>query len=185
MSVEPPETLDIDNLDQYSEAEIAAFNERQRERLEARLEERGVSMSDADVEALRLIQGKQQAYAAEKDRPTATVDFDGQPIEVYVEPPPKFETLYDEFVGLQASDAAGMKDIIRKVAEVLAALCAEDGYDNPDVWYWAYVDDDEVGMDWLWEAYETLSEPMEAALDEKNSQSSDSRVRNEGHPSTR
>lgn len=148
----PPEDLDLDNLDQYSEAEIEAYNEAKREELSASLDDH---VADLDAEKQRGVE--ELAQAAEETRDTVTREFpSGLEIEVYERVTPAAERHHNRLQHLERRDDTPREETIRANCKALAAMCATERFSDPDVWVAATR---RSGAQWLGEMTAEILEP--------------------------
>lgn len=151
--VEVPESLDFSNLDQYTDEQIAAYNQRVESRLKDNLDEMGTR----EQEAVNALRSQAQATAQ-----TATVHLDranDDPLELEVRTrfPPRIEDLHQQYQRIQANgDMATAKAI---ACEMIAGMVVTEGFDDPMVWRVAASGED-AGMVWLLEAADTILQPV-------------------------
>jgi len=175
--VEVPEKLDWDNLDQYSEAEIEAYNEQRRDEIQT-AEEKFNEQQEEAVDRLR--------ESAQQSLETEEVELDsGLELEVRARIPPEVEDMQEE---LDQAVATGDIALARRLAAAMNATMVEspDEYADTDVWLVASRDGD-AGIQWLVETSQKLTEPAEDRMpdnDEGNEkQSNDLPGRNAGKQS--
>jgi hypothetical protein len=150
MSVEPPESLDFENLDQYSEEEIEAYNEQKEQEIAERIADLR-EQEQAAVEALRS--------DAQDSIETATVELpSGLELDIRTRFTQRAERLQEELADLEQQDAS-VADIRWTNAELLAEMCETKGYDQPAPWDIAARDDD-AGLVWMMEVTDAVIEPI-------------------------
>jgi len=152
--VEPPDKLDYGNLDQYSDAEIEAWNEQREQEIRERTEELN-RQEQAAVDTLRR--------DAQESHDTATVELgSGVELEVRTRIPPEVEELADQ---LQTAQQNRDMSLMRRLAAALnaAMVVSPDGYTSTEVWLVASRDG-EAGLQWLMETNDTITGPVEDNL---------------------
>ncbi len=147
-----PESIDLDNLDQYTEEEIEAYNEQ----VEAHLSQKIEDLSNQEQEAVNLLREQAQATATTE---TVYLDRPGKdPLELEVRTrfPPSIERKHQQFQTLKET---GDVDKAKRIAcEMLAEMVVTPGFGNPRVWRIA-AGSDGAGMVWVKEAADTVLAP--------------------------
>jgi len=150
MSVDAPESLDFSNLEQYSEAEIEAYNEQREQEIAEHIADLR-AQEQAAVDALRS--------DAQDSIETETVELpSGLELEIRTRFTQRAERLQEELAELE-QQGTSVVDVRWKNAELLAEMCETDGYDKPEPWDIAARDDD-AGLVWMLEVVDIVTKPI-------------------------
>lgn len=149
--VEPPESIDYGNLDQYSEAEIEAYNERREQELVDEINQLEEDKQDA-VATLRK--------DAQESIETETVPVGEETLEVRTRIPPEVEPKIE---AMRDAEHDGDIDVARRLnCECAAAMVETPGFDDAEVWEIAA---EAEGMHWLGEVTDKILAPANENLE--------------------
>lgn len=160
--VEPPDELDYSNLDQYSDAEIEAWNDQRRDEIEDTIESFN-ERQEAAVNALR--------EDAQKSADTETVELSsGIELEVRTRIPPAVEQLVDD---VRAAQQEQDLDRARRLGAAANAEMVESPaeYTSAEVWVVAS-QDGAAGVQWLTETTQTILGPARDRAETKGNENS-------------
>lgn len=153
MSVEAPDEVTPENIDELSEEEIEAYNEQVEAELEAQLDEQADDLDDTEQAAAEAL-----LQDAEETVETETVALDsGLELEVRTRIPPAVERMQSRLERMEKRGASPA-EIATLNCEMLAEMVETEGYGSPEPWHIAYQGDD-GGLQWLSEVTSTVLEP--------------------------
>ena len=157
MSVEAPDNLDLENLEEYTEAEIEAYNQAKEQELDRRLKEKELQLTEQEREAVEALAGDE-----DEEVETKTVSLDGGvEVEVRTRIPPEVERLQERTLRLERRGE--MEDARRKNCQMLATMIVTEPYDSADAWEVMAM---RKGMQWLGDITADVFEPALDNLEE-------------------